>query len=143
MIQVATVVGAGLLGGVYAAFSAMVIPALRRLDDEGATAAMIQINRKAERGPFIVMFGVAALAATGSAITAAPRGNTIELVIAGASLASTIVTMTVNVPLNRRLERDGSTFWNVYSHHWTTANTVRATLAATAVLTAATHWSPT
>ncbi|MHA7282950.1 anthrone oxygenase family protein [Arthrobacter sp. TMS2-4] len=143
MIQVATVVGAGLLSGVYAAFSAMVIPALRRLDDKSATAAMIQINRKAERGPFIVIFGSAAVAATGLAITAAPRGNIIELVVAGASLASTIVTVAVNVPLNRRLERDGSTFWNEYSHRWTTANTVRATLAATAVLAAATHWSRT
>lgn len=143
ILQVATVVGAGLLSGVYAAFSTMVIPALRRLDDQSATAAMIQINRKAERGPFIVIFGSAALVATGLAITAAPRGNISELVIAGASIASTAVTMAINVPLNRRLERNGSTFWNEYSRHWTTANTVRATLAAAAVLAAATHWSHT
>lgn len=139
MIQVAAVVGAGLLSGVYAAFSTMVIPALRRLDDEGATAAMIQINRKAEHGPFIAIFGSAALAAAGLAIAAAPRRDVADLVVAGASLASTLVTVAVNVPLNRKLERDGAPFWNEYSHRWTTANTVRAVLATTAVLVAVTQ----
>lgn len=143
MIQVAAVVGAGLLSGVYTAFSTMIIPALRRFDDDTATAAMIHINRKAELGPFIVIFGSAAVAATGLAITAAPRGSTIELVVAGASLASTVITMAVNVPLNRRLQRDGSPFWNEYSHRWTAANTVRATLAAGAVLAGVGHWSHT
>lgn len=141
MIQVAAVVGAGLLSGVYAAFSTMVMPALNRLDDADATIAMIQINRKAERGPFILIFASAALAATGLAAGAAPRAAIIELVIAGASLASTVVTMTINVPLNRRLERDGSTFWAEYHGRWTAANTVRAAFAATAVIAASVHWA--
>lgn len=141
MIQVATVVGAGLLSGVYAAFSTMVMPALNRLDDGDATTAMIQINRKAERGPFILVFASAALAATGLAAGAAPRGAIMDLVIAGGSLASTVVTMTINVPLNRRLERDGSLFWAEYSARWTMANTVRAAFAATAVIAASVHWA--
>lgn len=141
MIQVAAVVGAGLLSGVYAAFSTMVMPALRRLDDGDATTAMIQINRKAERGPFILIFAAAAVAATGLAAGAAHRGAIIELVVAGASLASTVVTTAINVPLNRRLERDGSTFWAEYSVRWTRANTVRAAFAATAVIVAGTHWA--
>jgi uncharacterized membrane protein len=140
MIQVATVVGAGLVGGVYAAFSTMVMPALGRLNEQDATAAMVSINRAAERGPFILIFGSAAAAAIGLAVTAAPRGAVTDLVIAGASLASTIVTLGVNVPLNRRLEREGAVFWAVYRRRWTASNTLRATLATTAVLVAGTQW---
>lgn len=140
MIHVVTVIGAGLVGGVYAAFSTMVMPALGRLNEEDATAAMVSINRAAERGPFILVFGSAAVAAIGLAVTAAPRGSGTDLVVAGASLASTIVTLGVNVPLNRRLEREGAIFWAVYRRRWTASNTMRAALATTAVLVASTHW---
>jgi uncharacterized membrane protein len=140
VIQVAAVVGAGLLGGVYAAFSTMVMPALNRLGHQEATAAMVQINRKAERGPFIVIFASAAVAATGLAVVALPRGAGVELAIAGASLASTVVTVAVNVPLNRRLERDGARFWPDYSRRWAAANTVRAGCATIAVIVAGAHW---
>ncbi|MFF1252609.1 anthrone oxygenase family protein [Pseudarthrobacter sp. NPDC058329] len=119
------------------------MPALGRLSERDATAAMVSINRAAERGPFILVFGFAAAAATGLAVTAAPRGAVTDLVIAGASLASTIVTLGVNVPLNRRLEREGAAFWAVYRRRWTTSNTVRAALATTAVLVAGTHWAGT
>ncbi|MBT2588576.1 DUF1772 domain-containing protein [Arthrobacter sp. ISL-95] len=136
----ATVVGAGLVGGIYAAFSAMIMPALGHLSDEDATAAMVHINRAAERGPFIMLFGSATAAAIGLAVTAAPRGAVTDLLIAGTSLTSTLVTLAVSVPLNRRLEREGATFWTVYRRRWTASNTVRAALATTAVLTAGTHW---
>lgn len=141
MIQVIAVVGAGLLSGVYAAFSTMVMPALNRLGHHEATAAMVQINRKAERGPFIVIFASAAVAATSLAVAAVPRGAGVELAIAGASLASTVVTVAVNVPLNRRLERDGARFWPEYSRRWTAANTMRAGCAAIAVIAAGAHWA--
>ena len=140
MIQVVAVVTAGLLSGVYTAFSTVVIPALNRLGDHEATAAMVRINRKAERGPFILLFASAALAATGLAVAAVPRGTGVDLAIAGASLASTVVTVAVNVPLNRRLDRDGAPFWAEYSHRWRAANTVRAGCAAIAVIVAGAHW---
>lgn len=140
MMQVATVVGAGLVGGVYTAFSVMVMPALHRLDDQGASNTMITINRAAERGPFILIFGTAAACAVGLAMSAAPRGAVGDLVLAGASILSTIVTIGVNVPLNRRLEREGASFWPVYHRRWTTANTIRAALATSAVLIAGTQW---
>jgi uncharacterized membrane protein len=140
VIQIVAVVGAGLLSGVYAAFSTMVMPALNRLGDPGATATMVQINRRAERGPFILIFASAALAAIGLAVAAVPRGAGVELAIAGASLASTVVTVAVNVPLNRRLERHGAPFWAEYSRRWTAANTVRACCAVIAVIVAVAHW---
>jgi uncharacterized membrane protein len=138
VIYTVAVVGAGLLGGVYAAFSAMVVPALRRLDDRAATAAMVRINAQAERGPFIIIFGVAALAAAGVMVSAVPRGAVSEIAVAGASLASTVLTVAVNVPLNRRLEKDGSAFWPMYARRWTAANTVRAFCATGALIVAAT-----
>ncbi|MCU1631663.1 MAG: hypothetical protein JWM61_315 [Micrococcaceae bacterium] len=140
MIQVAAVVGAGLVGGIYAAFSTMVIPALARLDNHDATAAMLLINRKAEHGPFILLFGSATAAAIGLAISAIPRGGVTDMVIAGTSLASTIVTITISVPLNRQLAREGASFWAEYRRRWITANTLRAALATTAVVIAGTHW---
>lgn len=136
MILAAAVVGAGLVGGVYAGFSAIVMPALGRLDDREATPAMVGINRSAERGPFILLFASAAAAAIGLAATAAPRGDTTSMVVAGASLASTLVTVSVNVPLNRRLEREGPSFWVHYRRRWVAFNTLRAALATTAVLVA-------
>ena len=134
MIQVAAMVGAGLVGGVYTAFSVMVMPALRRSDARAATATMIAINRTAERGPFVVIFGSAALAALGLAATASSRGAMGELAVAGASLASIAITLAVNVPLNRRLEREGAVFWPVYHRRWTAANTARAMAAVAAVV---------
>ena len=136
MIYTVAVVGAGLLGGVYAAFSTMVVPALRRLDDRAATTAMVVINTRAERGSFIVVFGVAALAAVGVMVSAVPRGAVSEIAVAGASLASTALTVAVNVPLNRRLEKEGPAFWPPYARRWTAANTVRAVCATAAVCVA-------
>lgn len=141
VIRVAAVVGAGLVGGVYTTFSIMVMPALRRCDDRTATDTMIAVNRAAERGPFIVVFGAAALAALGLAGAALPRGDVVELGIAAASLGSTIITVAVNVPLNRRLARDGAAFWPAYSRRWTRANTVRALAAALAVSLAGAQWA--
>lgn len=140
MMQVAAVVGAGLVGGVYTAFSVMVMPALRRRSDPAATATMIAINRAAERGPFILIFGSTAITALGLAITALPRGGVGDLAFAGASLASTGITLAVNVPLNRRLEREGATFWPTYHRRWSAANTIRAIAAISAVGIAGTQW---
>ncbi|GHG46674.1 hypothetical protein GCM10011331_06860 [Flavimobilis marinus] len=131
MIVAATIVGTGLVGGVYAAFSIMVIPALRRLPDAEAAAAMIAINRAAERGPFLVLFGGTAIAAATLGATAVGRPVTSDLAVAGASLASTAITVAVNVPMNRRLDVDGARFWPTYARRWTRWNTARA-LAATA-----------
>lgn len=141
MTHAAAVLGAGLVGGVYTAFTVMVMPALRHSDDQVATTTMIAINRAAERGPFIVMFGSAALAALGLAVPAADRRSMVDLVVAGTSLTSTLITVAVNVPLNRRLECEGPMFWPTYYRRWTTANTIRAAAAMIAVGVGGTQWS--
>src|SRR5699024_12773503 len=60
------------------------------------------------------------------------RGATSDLAVAGASLASTAITVAANVPLNRRLDAGGAAFWPAYARRWTRWNTTRA-LAAAAV----------
>lgn len=140
MMHVAAVVGTALVGGVYAAFSVMVMPALRRGDDQAATTTMIAINRAAERGPFILIFGAAAATALGAAVTSLPRNDVGGLAFAGASFASAGITLAVNVPLNRRLDKDGAAFWSTYYRRWTAANTVRAIAATIAVGIAAAQW---
>ncbi|KQQ19236.1 hypothetical protein ASF48_14925 [Rathayibacter sp. Leaf299] len=128
-------VGAGLLAGVYTAFSTMVIPALRRQDPRDAAAVMIGINRVAERGPFLLLFGGAAVAAAALGVSALVRSDPADGAVAAASLASTAITVAVNVPLNRRLEREPGS-WTSYARTWTAWNSICAVAAALAVVVA-------
>lgn len=137
MITTITVVGTGLLGGVYSAFTVMVIPALRQLNNTDATTTMNHINRAAKRGPFIVLFGGTAITATTLGIAALQHGNTTDLIVAGASLLSTAITIAANVPLNRALNAKGAHYWLHYAQHWTRWNTLRALAAAASVGVAA------
>ncbi|MET0990571.1 MAG: anthrone oxygenase family protein [Glaciihabitans sp.] len=118
LLAIATAIGAGAVGGVYLAFAVMVMPALGRLPARDATAAMQEINRRAERGAFIGVFLFAALVALALgivAITALPDGAAMLLLVGAAlSLASAVVTVVGNVPLNNRLEREGAPFWETY-----------------------------
>ncbi|MCM6763791.1 DUF1772 domain-containing protein [Rathayibacter sp. ZW T2_19] len=129
------VVGSGLVAGVYTAFSTMVVPALRRRDPVDAAAVMIGINRAAERGPFLLLFSGTAVAAAALGVSALVRSDGADGAVAAASLASTAITVAVNVPLNRRLERDPAS-WSAYARTWTAWNSVRALAAAAAVVVA-------
>jgi uncharacterized membrane protein len=137
LLAVATAIGAAAVGGVYLAFSVMVMPALGRLPGEQATAVMQEINRRAERGVFIVVFLGAALVAVALALVSvfALPGTTAALLLSGAALsfASTVVTVVGNVPLNNALERNGVAVWDQYLSRWTALNTLRALLALAAV----------
>jgi hypothetical protein len=70
LLAVATAIGAAAVGGVYLAFTVMVLPALARLPAADATAAMREINRRAERGAFIGVFIGAALVAVALGVAA-------------------------------------------------------------------------
>jgi uncharacterized membrane protein len=48
--------GSAVVGGFYLAFSAVVMPALRRRPAAEAVATMVAINDKAVRPPFMVLF---------------------------------------------------------------------------------------
>lgn len=139
MIATLAVVGSGVLAGVYTAFSTMVIPALRRGTARDAAAAMTAINRRAERGPFLLLFGGTAVAAAALGVSGLVGGSTLDVVVAGASLSGTAITVLWSVPLNRSLDRGGADEWDRYARSWTRWNTVRALLSAIAAVVAAVH----
>jgi uncharacterized membrane protein len=137
ILAVLTGLGAAAVGGVYLAFSVLVMPAFRRVGADAATAAMLEINRWAERGPFIVVFLGAALAAIALGMTALiglpdPVAG-LRLAAAVLSLGSTVITVAANVPHNNRLVRDGAGYWPVFQKRWGRLNTLRGILALAAV----------
>jgi uncharacterized membrane protein len=137
LLAVATAVGSAAVGGVYLAFSVMVLPAFRRLPAKDATAAMREINLRAERGAFIAFFSVTLLLsiALGATVIGQLSSSTGVLYLVGGilSLASAVVTVVANVPLNNKLERDGVSFWPQYEKRWGRLNSFRASLALGAV----------
>jgi uncharacterized membrane protein len=128
--------GSALVGGFYLAFSAVVMPALRRRPASEAVETMALINENAVRPPFMVLFFGTAAACAAAVVEAAidPRAQS-PLRVAGAAayLAGWASTMVINVPLNNRLSQDGTGHlerkWLSYERPWTRANHLRAALS--------------
>lgn len=147
-------VGSGLVGGVFFAFSGVVLPALSRLPAEAGTAAMQAVNRAAVTPPLMTaLFGTAAVAAAVAASSLVAlrddggRGAAL-LALGGAGLylvAGVAVTIVANVPLNDRLAGavpgtpEAAQTWGHHLRAWGAWNHVRTVgcLAASALLTAA------
>lgn len=137
---------AGVAGGVYFAFSAIVMPALRALPAGQGVSAMQRINTSAVRLPFMAVFFGGAAAAAALAIAeltsdvAAP-GTAHRIAGAALALAAFGITIVRNVPLNRELARiapgavDAAARWAGFDRKWSPANHVRAaaSIAATVV----------
>ena len=103
--------GSAVAGGVYLAFSVMVMPALRRRPADEAITTMVRINEKAVRAPFMALFfGTAAACAAITVAAAVDPQTQHPLRVAGAAayLAGWASTMVVNVPLNYRLSANGA-----------------------------------
>lgn len=139
--------GCGLIGGLYFAFSAFIMRALRAIDRAAGIAAMNSINTAILRSAFMPLFlgttlACAALVVIGIPQAGSPRGS---LSIAGGLvyvIGMFVVTMAFNVPLNNALLRGGESdaaTWQRYLEIWTRWNHLRtfASLAASALFTAA------
>ncbi|HEX2365227.1 MAG TPA: anthrone oxygenase family protein [Bradyrhizobium sp.] len=139
-LTLAAALGAGLVAGIFFAFSAFIMAALGRLASEGGISAMQSIN-VAVLNPmfFFVFFGTAVLALVlAIAALAGWSPSRLLYLLAGSLLylAGTIfVTMAFNVPLNNRLasigakSAEGAGVWKTYLSAWTAWNHVR-TIAA-------------
>jgi uncharacterized membrane protein len=144
-LTVLAALGAGLVAGIFFAFSAFIMAALGRLPADGGISAMQSIN-VAVLNPlfFLAFFGTAMLAlvlAVAALIDWSYAGASYLLAGGLLYLVGTIfVTIAFNVPLNNRLAAakpgtaEGAKLWAHYLSSWTTWNHVRtaAALAAAA-----------
>lgn len=140
VLPVATALGSAVAGGVYANFSARVMPRLAQLSVRDGVSAMQEFNRTALQAPFMtVFFGSAALSGWVLARSLrAPERGLPELLATGGSLcylAGFVLTIAYNVPRNEALDRvdprspAAEPLWATYLQEWTTANSARAGLS--------------
>ncbi|MFC5053710.1 DUF1772 domain-containing protein [Saccharothrix xinjiangensis] len=132
--------GCGAAGGVFFAFSAMVMPALRRVAPAEGVAVMRAVNVVALNPPFLGLFlGTAVLSAL-----AAFEGDPWARVGAGLYLLGAVVlTVAFHVPRNQELERTATPeHWARFLREWVPGNHVRALAslaAAAAFIVASLH----
>jgi uncharacterized membrane protein len=129
----------GVTGGVLFAFSAFVMPGLRRVSVPAAVRAMQAINLAAPRSALMVPLIGSALGSlvVGAQALAGRDGGNRPLLLGGAAagLASFAVTATFHIPRNNALARldpdAGATAaaWARYVSQWTAGNHVRSALA--------------
>lgn len=138
---------AGVSGGVYFAFSAIVMPALRSLPANQAVPAMQSINNNAVRLPFMAVFfggaaASAAVIATELISSSTSPPETFRIAGAGLAIAAFGITIVRNVPLNNALggidpnAPDTMVKWQSFMRSWSRANLGRAavSIAATIIL---------
>jgi uncharacterized membrane protein len=144
VLSLVSVLLLGLSAGLFFAFSAAVMPGLRRIDDRSYVTAFNGINVAILNPLFFVVFVGALLVPAATAIVAFATGQT---ALAWWQLAATavyllgviIVTGAVNVPLNNALARDGDraafeTRWVRFNHLRSVASTLAFALALVATL---------
>jgi uncharacterized membrane protein len=149
-VTIVALLGAGLVAGVFFAFSAFVMAALERLPSARGVAAMQSINRIVIKPAFLGLFLGTALPCAALLLLAlvghAP-GREVALVFGAlACLAGTVgVTLRANVPRNEALARldpataEATAYWPRYLREWTRWNHLRcaASLAAAAAFAVA------
>ena len=140
-----TLLGCGLVAGIFFAFSNFVMKSLGRLPSAQGIAAMQNINVDVINGGFMLAFmgtAVCCLAVAISCFFAWDKPGSTYL-LAGSLLylvGTILVTMVFNVPLNNTLAAVDPTsaeaiqVWSMYLKSWVLWNHVRtiAALAATA-----------
>jgi uncharacterized membrane protein len=147
-LTAAAALGAGIVGGIFYAFSSFVMKALSRLPPAQGVAAMNAINIAVVTPSFMVAFVGTALACpllvAGTWLSWPPVSATSVLLAALAYLvASFAPTLLVNQPMNRRLGAmpidQAIAQWPRYVRRWNTWNHLRcvASLLASALFIAA------
>jgi uncharacterized membrane protein len=138
---------AGLMAGIYFAFSAFIMRAFDQLGAASAAAAMNSINRVILRSWFMPLFFGSTLICAALAVVALVEtelGGRWLLFAGGATYVVGMFACTVlfNVPLNDRLARAGNErgaradYWPQYLQRWTRWNHLRgaSSLAAMVLL---------
>ena len=136
-LLLAAAVGAGLVGGLFFAFSSFIMRAFDSLPPVQAITAMQSINTSILIPAFfLAFFGTAILSLLLAALALFGHADPAALPILIGALAyligTILVTMAANVPLNNRLARfqpgagdDAAAAWRAYRIPWTRWNHVR------------------
>ena len=142
MVFIATV-GAGLMAGVYFAFSVFVMRSLDALGEKQAVAAMQSINDIILRSGFMPLFFgstlVYALIVVITVFTHQVQGAWVLLTASIVYIAGMFLcTAFFNVPLNNRLasmgDTDNSEFWQHYFKFWLRWNHLRCLACVVAMV---------
>jgi len=149
-ITLVAALGSAAVGGLFYAFSSIVMPGLERMPEAQGIAAMQSINVAAPRPPLLVLLmgtGLACLALIVLALLDLGAAHSVWLLVgAVVYLVGTIgLTGARNIPLNDALaevepqSHAGAEHWGRYLDQWTAWNHVRglAGLAAGAAFVVA------
>jgi uncharacterized membrane protein len=139
-------VGAGLVAGVFFAFSTFIMRALRELPDAQGISAMQAINRAAPSPLFMTALFGSAVVCVALAVSALTRlgepGARYQLAGSAVYLAGVVLTIVYHVPRNDALAvvdpagAGAADMWRQYFTGWTAWNHVRTltSLAAAVIL---------
>lgn len=133
----------GLLAGVYLAFSVAISPALRRLDAGTHVRASTSVNLVIINPVFLALFfGAPVFAVAAAFMTWSSTTGLVAGIAAAFSLVGFVITVAVNVPLNRALEAadaldDAQALIALSSFEirWDRANVIRTAACLATVLT--------
>lgn len=139
------IIGAGLIGGTFFAFSTFIMAALKRLPDTEGIRAMQQINRTVYTPWFMIPFMGTTLLSIGVIVLGALNTDQdwwIAMLSAGGFYAFGVflVTGVHNVPWNKKLDRvraeDEASVevWQLYLKVWTRWNHVRTASSVISVV---------
>ncbi|MEU0055206.1 anthrone oxygenase family protein [Streptomyces sp. NPDC006334] len=145
VLTVLGVLGAGLMAGVFCAFSTFVMRGLAALPPAQGVAAMNAVNAAATTPAFMVVFlGTAVLCAMIAVVTFVlwPDDGAVLLLVGSALylFGSFGVTVVANVPRNETLAglepgtAEAVAYWPAYVREWTAWNHVRTVASAGAAL---------
>lgn len=107
-ILIITTVASGLIAGLFFAFSASVMLALGQVDDRTFIDTMQRMNRLIQNPVFGLVFVGSFLGSLAVGVIEL-TGEARPVILAGAALTvvSMLITFTVNIPLNNRLDAAG------------------------------------
>jgi uncharacterized membrane protein len=128
--------GAGLIAGVFFAFSAFVMKALAQLPAEQGIRAMQQINVVVLNPLFLGVFVGTAVLSVVCFLWAVPKSLLLLAAAICYGAGSLGVTAAFNVPRNERLARldagssEAGEYWPIYVREWLLWNHVRTVASA-------------
>ena len=137
-VLLVAIISNGLLAGLYGAFAIGICPALRYADDNTVVTVFRMANRQIVNPLFLAVFFGAPASAVAAVVVIPRTGlgeSTLPWAVAGAAgaVASLLITMFGNVPLNDRLERAEictrealATARRAFERPWSRWNMVRA-----------------